>query len=404
MLKGKTIVIGVSGGIAVYKICEVVSRLRKLNANVKVIMTKSAVEFVAPLTFQTLSNNEVYTEMFNKISDWNTEHISLAKEADIFLIAPATANIIGKIANGIADDMLTTTVMATKSPVIIAPAMNTNMYTNPIVQNNIEKLKQLGYIFIEPEEGILACGDKGVGRLAPPSDIVETLINNLVFKKDLKNKKILITAGPTMEEIDPVRYITNHSTGKMGYAVARASIARGADVTLISGTVTLEKPKGLKKYIQIQTALEMYDAVMKELDNNDIVIKTAAVADYRPIKKEEDKIKKKQDNLVLSLTKNHDILKAVGEKKGSKILVGFAAETTDILNNAKEKLKKKNLDFIVLNDLKKEGAGFGSDTNIVSIINKKGDITHYEKMDKINLANIILDMVKFKSSSLDDIN
>lgn len=393
MLKGKTIVIGISGGIAVYKVCEVVSSLRKLKANVKIIMTDSATKFVNPLTFQTLSNNTVYTDMFNKISDWNTEHISLAKEADVFLIAPATANIIGKVANGIADDMLTTTVMATKSSVIIAPAMNTNMYTNLVVQNNIDRLKQLGYLFIDPDEGMLACGDLGIGRLASPSDIVETLINHLTYKKDLIGKNILVTAGPTIEPIDPVRYITNHSTGKMGYSIAKASIIRGGNVTLISGPVHIEKPKGLKKYIRVKTALDMYDAVMNELDNHDIVIKTAAVADYRPIKKEDNKIKKKQDNLVLNLTRNFDILKAIGEKKGNKIVVGFAAETNDIISNAIEKLKKKNLDFIVLNDLKKEGAGFGSDTNIVSIIDKKGEIIHYEKMDKFSLANVILDKV-----------
>lgn len=394
MLKDKTVVIGVSGGIAVYKVCDVVSRLKKLGANVHVIMTKSATEFVAPLTFQSLSQNYVVSDMFEEPKTWDVEHISLAKKADVFLIAPATANVIGKIACGISDDMLSTTVMATKGKVLIAPAMNTNMYENPIVQRNIDTLKALNYDFIEPESGRLACGDMGKGKLASPENIVEAVVSTLTKKQDLKGERIIITAGPTVEAIDPVRYLTNRSTGKMGYAIAKEAIERGAEVTLVSGPTKLEPPKNLKKLIKIESAQEMYEAVLDNLDENQVIIKSAAVADYKPKSYCNKKIKKNDDDLVIRLDRNKDIAYEIGKIKKDKILVGFAAETNDLIENAKNKVKKKNLDFIVANDLTKEGAGFGVDTNIVKIIDKDGIISEYPIMKKEEVANVILDKVK----------
>ena len=394
MLKGKTVVIGVSGGIAVYKACDVVSRLKKLNANVHVIMTKSATEFVTPLTFQSLSQNYVVSDMFEEPKTWDVEHISLAKRADVFLIAPATANVIGKIANGIADDMLTTTVMATKAKVLIAPAMNTNMYENPILQRNINTLKELGYNFVEPESGRLACGDTGKGKLASPETIVDEVVKLLSKGQDLKGKSIIVTAGPTVESIDPMRYITNRSTGKMGYSIAKEAIERGADVTLITGPTNLTPPQNLKKLVKIESAKDMYEAVLANLDENDVVIKSAAVADYKPKNYSNKKIKKSDDDLVIELDRNKDIAQEIGKIKNNKILVGFAAETNDLIENASLKIKKKNLDFIVANDLTKEGAGFGVDTNIVKIIDKEGNITEYPKMKKEEVANIILDKIK----------
>ena len=293
MLKNKTVVIGVSGGIAVYKTLDVISRLRKLGVNVNVIMTKSATEFVTPLSFQSLSQNYVVCDMFEDPKTWDVEHVSLAKRADVFLIAPATANVIGKIANGIADDMLTTTVMATKAKVLIAPAMNTNMYENPILQRNINTLKELGYNFVEPESGRLACGDTGKGKLASPEIIVDEVVKLLSKEQDLKGKSIIVTAGPTVESIDPMRYITNRSTGKMGYSIAKEAIERGADVTLITGPTNLTPPQNLKKLVKIESAKDMYEAVLENLDGNDVVIKSAAVADYKPKNYSNKKIKKK---------------------------------------------------------------------------------------------------------------
>ena len=296
MLKGKTVVIVVSGGIAVYKACDVVSRLKKLNANVHVIMTKSATEFVTPLTFQSLSQNYVVSDMFEEPKTWDVEHISLAKKADVFLIAPATANVIGKVANGIADDMLTTTVMATTGKVLIAPAMNTNMYRNPILQRNISILKELGYNFVDPDSGRLACGDIGEGKLASPEKIVDAVVD--LFnedKKDLLGKKIMITAGPTVESIDPVRYLTNRSTGKMGYAIAKMAANRGADVTLVSGPTNIEPPSNIKKLIKVQSAKDMYDAIIDNFDENQVIIKSAAVADYKPKNYSDKKIKKSNE-------------------------------------------------------------------------------------------------------------
>lgn len=394
MLKDKTVVIGVSGGIAVYKTLDVVSRLRKLGVNVNVIMTKSATEFVTPLSFQSLSQNYVVCDMFEDPKTWDVEHISLAKRADVFLIAPATANVIGKIANGIADDMLTTTVMATKAKVLIAPAMNTNMYENPILQRNINTLKELGYNFVEPESGRLACGDTGKGKLASPETIVDEVVKLLSKEQDLKGKSIIVTAGPTVESIDPMRYITNRSTGKMGYSIAKEAIERGADVTLITGPTNLTPPQNLKKLIKIESANDMYEAVLENLDENDVVIKSAAVADYKPKNYSNKKIKKSDDDLVIELDRNKDIAQEIGKIKNNKILVGFAAETNDLIENASLKIKKKNLDFIVANDLTKEGAGFGVDTNIVKIIDKEGNITEYPKMKKEEVANIILDKIK----------
>lgn len=394
MLKDKTVVIGVSGGIAVYKTLDVVSRLRKLGVNVNVIMTKSATEFVTPLSFQSLSQNYVVCDMFEDPKTWDVEHISLAKRADVFLIAPATANVIGKIANGIADDMITTTVMATKAKVLIAPAMNTNMYENPILQRNINTLKELGYNFVEPESGRLACGDTGKGKLASPETIVDEVVKLLSKGQDLKGKSIIVTAGPTVESIDPMRYITNRSTGKMGYSIAKEAIERGADVTLITGPTNLTPPQNLKKLVKIESAKDMYEAVLENLDENDVVIKSAAVADYKPKNYSNKKIKKSDDDLVIELDRNKDIAQEIGKIKNNKILVGFAAETNDLIENASLKIKKKNLDFIVANDLTKEGAGFGVDTNIVKIIDKEGNITEYPKMKKEEVANIILDKIK----------
>ncbi|WP_053956939.1 bifunctional phosphopantothenoylcysteine decarboxylase/phosphopantothenate--cysteine ligase CoaBC [Inediibacterium massiliense] len=389
----KNVVVGITGGIAAYKGADVVSRLKKQGFEVFVIMTESAQEFINPLTFQSLSQNYVITDMFKEPKTWEVEHISLAKKADLFVIVPATANAIGKIANGIADDMLTTTVMATKAPVLLAPAMNTNMYENPIVQENIKKLKDFGYYFIEPAKGRLACGDVGRGKLPEPEEIVKEASLLLKNEQDLKGKKILITAGPTKEPIDPVRYITNHSSGKMGYAISECAANRGAEVLLISGSTNLETPKGVKK-IDVVTTKNMYEEVLKHFSWADVVIKSAAVADYRPAYVQENKIKKKDNDLSITLTRNPDILKELGAKKEHQILVGFAAETQNLLENANDKIKKKNLDFIVANDLTKEGAGFKSDTNIVSIIDKNGSIDHYEKMSKTELAQIILDRVK----------
>ena len=395
MLKGKTVVIGVSGGIAVYKACDVVSRLKKLNANVHVIMTKSATEFVTPLTFQSLSQNYVVSDMFEEPKTWDVEHISLAKKADVFLIAPATANVIGKVANGIADDMLTTTVMATTGKVLIAPAMNTNMYRNPILQRNISILKELGYNFVDPDSGRLACGDIGEGKLASPEKIVDAVVD--LFnedKKDLLGKKIMITAGPTVESIDPVRYLTNRSTGKMGYAIAKQAANRGAEVTLVSGPTNIAPPSNIKKLIKVQSAKDMYDAIIDNFDENQVIIKSAAVADYKPKNYSDKKIKKSNDDLIIELDRNKDIAYELGKIKKNKILVGFAAETNDLIENAKGKISKKNLDFIVANDLTESGAGFGTDTNIVKIIDKDGNIAKYPQMKKDEVADVILDKVK----------
>lgn len=394
MLTGKTVVVGVCGGIAAYKVVEVVSRLSKLNADVHVIMTDSAREFVTPLTFRSLSHNPVITDMFDDPIEWDVKHISIANKADLFVIAPATANFIGKVANGIADDMLSTTIMATKTPVIFVPAMNTNMYENPIVQANISKLAKLGYIFIEPEVGAMAeRGVYGAGRLPGPESIVERIKSHFEnIKKDMAGLKVLITAGPTREPIDPVRYISNHSSGKMGYAVADAAARRGAEVRLISGPVSIPKPENVQ-ITPVITAEEMYHAVMEQYKDCDIIIMVAAVADYKCAQIADKKIKKTGENLTIKLSRNPDILKEVGKVKGTRVLVGTCAETNDLIANAKEKVKTKNLDMIVANDVTVEGAGFSVDTNIIKIIKKDGSIIEIPKMLKTELAHVILDEI-----------
>lgn len=392
MLKGRKIVVGVTGGIASYKSIEIVSRLKKAGALVQTMMTESATNFVTPLTFREISGNPVVTSMWSEPTKWNIEHIALANWADLFLIAPATANIIGKIANGIADDMLSTTVMATKAPVVFAPAMNSNMYVNPVTQQNIQKLAALGYHFIQPAYGLLACGIEGPGRLPEPILIVEKVISLLNDRNSLTGKKVLITAGGTREPIDPVRYIGNRSSGKMGYALADVAAKRGAKVSLVSGPSSLPVPDGVE-IIRVETALQMKDAVLSQFDDADIIIKAAAVADYRPQVAAEHKIKKSDDTLTIVLEKNPDILLELGRRKSHQLLVGFAAETQDLINNAKEKLAKKNLDMIVANDVTKPGAGFNSDTNIVKVLYRDGRIEELPKMTKTGLAEIILNKI-----------
>lgn len=394
MLKGKTIVLGVTGGIAVYKACDLVSKLKKQNAEVEVIMTEASKEFVNPLTFQTMSNNPVHLSMFNKVNHFDVEHIVLAQKADVILIAPATANTISKIANGIADNLLTTVVMASNAKIIFAPAMNTSMYNNPIIRENMDKLKSLGYEFITPGTGMLACGDYGAGKMAEPLDIVDYLINSF-YKKDLKGKRVVITAGPTIEPIDPVRYITNHSSGKMGYELAKEARNRGAEVVLISGPTSLNPPKGVE-FVRVDTTLDMFDAVGKYFDECDVLIKAAAPSDYRPAEFKDKKIKKQLDEkeeMRINLVRNPDIVKYYGNKKKAQIIVGFAAETNNLKEFAKGKLQSKNLDFIVANDVTIEGSGFKSDTNIITIIDKEDKLKSYKKMDKSEVAKIILDRV-----------
>ena len=393
MREKKRVVIGVTGGIAVYKALDIISALRKQDVEIKVIMTESAKQFVTPLAFQSLSQNMVITDMFAEPKAWEIQHISLAQWADIMLIAPATANIIGKVANGIADDMLSTSIMATEAKVIFAPAMNTKMYENKIVQDNINKLKGYGYSFIEPASGRLACGDIGKGKLASVSDIVERVLIELEEKeKDLLGKKVLITAGPTIAPIDPVRYITNKSTGKMGYAIAQEAKERGAEVTLVSGPTNLPKIADIN-FISVKTNSEMKEAVLRYYDFADIVIKSAAVADYKPKEYSNEKIKKSEGDLELTLARDSDILKILGERKKEQILVGFAAESNNVLNNAEKKLKNKNLDFIVANDITSNDTGFESEDNKVNILSKDGKIVNLDKMSKKQVATNIFDMI-----------
>lgn len=388
----RCVVLGVTGGIAVYKALDVISALRKKDVDVRVIMTKSATEFVTPLTFQSMSQNIVTTDMFAEPKAWEIQHISLAKRADVFLVAPATANIIGKVANGIADDMLSTTIMATRAKVVFAPAMNTNMYTNPIVQENIAKLKKLGYEFIEPASGRLACGDEGKGKLAPASDIVEKVLSELYDKKDLIGKKVLVTAGPTRANIDPVRFISNRSTGKMGYAIAEEARDRGAEVVLVSGPTNEAAPYGIN-VIKINTNEEMRSEVLKHFETSNIVIKSAAVADYKAKEYSENKIKKGNGNLEIILTRDNDILKELGEKKSGQILVGFAAESQNVIENAKGKLIKKNLDYIVANDITSKDSGFASNDNRVTIVTREGQELSLEKMSKREVARNLFDII-----------
>lgn len=390
----KCVVIGVTGGIAVYKALDVISALRKKDIEVHVIMTESASKFVNPLTFQSISQNMVVTDMFAEPKAWEIQHISLAQKADLMLIAPATANIIGKVANGIADDMLSTTIMAAaKAKVIFAPAMNTNMYQNRIVQGNIEKLKSYGYEFIEPASGRLACGDIGIGKLADVNTIVERVLTELSDKEqDLKGKKVLVSAGPTIAPIDPVRYLTNRSTGKMGYAIAEEARDRGAEVILVSGPTNLNPPKNVR-IINIKTNEEMKNKIFHNFEWADIVIKSAAVADYKPKEYSKEKIKKGEGDLNICLTRDNDILKSLGDIKTHQVLVGFAAESNDVLKNAEKKLKNKNLDFIVANDITSSDTGFGSEDNKVVIISKNNEKLELEKMSKKEVASNIFDMI-----------
>lgn len=390
MLKGKNIVLGVTGGIAVYKAVDVVSRLKKLGANVDVVMTKSAQKFVTPLTFQSLSQNYVTTDMFDEPKAWEIEHIAIASKADLFLIVPATASIIGKVANGIADDMLSTTIMATRAKVIFSPAMNTNMYTNPIVKRNINTLKDLDYEFINPASGRLACGDYGEGKLADTIDIVDYVID--IFKDgELKGRKIVITAGPTIEPLDPVRYMTNYSSGKMGYALAEEAKRKGAEVTLITGPTNITPPSGVKT-IQIETTREMYESVESEFHDCDVLIKAAAPLDYRPENVSQEKIKKNEDGIKVSFVRNPDIVAHFGNIKKNQLVVGFAAETENLIENARKKLESKNLDFIVANNVKSKYSGFRTDNNQAIIIDRDGE-EEIPNMSKNDLANVILERI-----------
>lgn len=392
MLKDKKILLGVTGGIACYKSAELVRLLIKNNAKVNVVMTEGATKFVTPLTFQTLSMNPVLTDTFDTTHGVEVKHVTLPQESDLFVIAPATANIIGKIANGIGDDLLSSMALAATKPILIVPAMNKFMWENKIVQENLTKLRSHGFIIMEPSEGFLACGYEGKGRMPEPEDILEEMIR-ILTPKDLQSVKILITAGPTREFLDPVRFISNPSTGKMGYAIAREASYRGADVTLISGPSELPPPK-VHKFIKVTTAKEMADAVFKEANNAKVVIMTAAVADYTPKEYYENKIKKMGNSLQIELKRTTDILEKLGKNKKNKILVGFAAETENIKENALEKLKKKNLDMIVANRIGTEESGFASDTNIITLIFRNGRIHNLEKMKKIEAGRVILDRVK----------
>ncbi|CAB1243581.1 bifunctional phosphopantothenoylcysteine decarboxylase/phosphopantothenate--cysteine ligase CoaBC [Clostridium sp. MT-14] len=391
----KTVVIGVTGGIAAYKALDVVSRLKKRNFEVNVIMTKSAVKFVTPLSFQTMSQNIVNVDMFQEPRAWEIQHISLAKKADLLAVIPATADIIGKVSSGIADDLLTTTIMATKAPVVFAPAMNTNMYNNPIVQDNINKLMKFGYEFIRPASGRLACGDSGEGKLEDTGFIAQIIESMLYDKKDLKGKKVLVTAGPTREDIDPVRYITNRSTGKMGYSIAEEARDRGAEVTLVSGPTNLNIPFGVQ-FVSVRTNEEMLNAVLEKFEKQDIVVKAAAVSDYKPKVYSQKKIKKDGDELSLPLTRDIDILKELGKLKSNQILVGFAAESNDLIENAAKKLESKNLDYIIANDITGVDTGFASNNNKVTIIFKDGNKIDLDKMTKREVARKLFDILASK--------
>lgn len=391
----RTVVIGVTGGIAVYKALDVISRLKKENVEVHVIMTKAAKEFVNPISFQSLSQNMVIHDMFEEPKAFEIQHISLAKKADLFAVIPATANVIGKVANGIADDMLTTTIMATKAPVIFAPAMNVNMYTNPIVQDNIQKLKEYGYDFIYPTAGRLACGDIGEGKLADTECIFEVIMSNLYPIKDMEGTKVLVTAGPTIAPIDPVRFITNRSTGKMGYAIAKEARDRGADVTLVSGPCNEKEPFGIN-VIKVNTNEDMMAAVLSNYEESNIVIKSAAVADFKPKLYSNNKIKKGENGLSLELVRDNDILKELGLRKKNQILVGFAAESNDLLENAKQKLQKKNLDYIVANDITSSDTGFGSEDNKVLILSQDSNPIALDKMSKKQVARELFNLINKK--------
>ena len=390
MLKGKTVLLGVTGGIAAYKIANLASALVKLHADVNVIMTQNATNFINPITFESLTGNKCIVDTFDRNFKFKVEHIALAELADVFMVAPASANVIGKIANGIADDMLTTTFMACKKKKILAPAMNTNMYENPIVQDNIKKLKDYGMEIIEPATGYLACGTTGSGKLPDEKILLEYILREVAYEKDLSGKTVLVTAGPTREAVDPVRFISNHSTGKMGYAIARAASLRGARVILVSGPVSIEPPL-FAELVPVVSAEDMYNAVMKYKDDADIIIKSAAVADYTPVTASSEKIKKQDGDMRIELKRTRDILKELGQsRRENQFICGFAMETENLIENAVKKLESKNVDMIVANSLKTEGAGFGTDTNAVTFITKDGK-TELPLMSKIDVAMKILD-------------
>lgn len=398
MFKGKTVVLGITGSIAAYKMANVASMLVKKGCNVNVIMTKNATNFINPITFEELTKNKCLVDTFDRNFQYSVAHISLATRADVFMVAPASANVIGKIANGIADDMLTTTIMASKCPKIISPAMNTNMFENPIVQDNLKRLEGYGYTVIQPESGRLAEGMSGNGRLPKEQTLVDFIERALADKQDLKGKKVLVTAGPTQEAIDPVRYITNHSSGKMGYAVAKAAMLRGAEVTLVSGQVNID-PVPFVKTISVVSAKDMYNAVIKEFENTDIVIKSAAVADFRPACVADNKIKKGDgENMSIELERTDDILRYLGEhKRNNQFICGFSMETENMLENSRKKLEKKNLDMIVCNNLREQGAGFQTDTNKVTIIDRHST-EELELMSKAEGATKILDEISIRIS------
>lgn len=390
MLKGKTVLLGVTGGIAAYKIANLASALVKLHADVNVIMTQNATNFINPITFESLTGNKCVVDTFDRNFKFKVEHIALAELADVFMVAPASANVIGKIANGIADDMLTTTFMACKNKKILAPAMNTNMYENPIVQDNIKKLKDYGMEIIEPATGYLACGTTGSGKLPDEKILLEYILREIAYEKDLSGRTVLVTAGPTREAIDPVRFISNHSTGKMGYAIARGASLRGARVILVSGPVSIEPPL-FAELVPVVSAEDMYNAVMKYKDEADIIIKSAAVADYTPVTISNEKIKKQDGDMSIELKRTKDILKELGQnRRENQFICGFAMETENLIENAVKKLESKNVDMIVANSLKTEGAGFGTDTNAVTLITKDGK-TELPLMSKIDVAMKILD-------------
>lgn len=392
MLKGKTVVLAVSGSIAAYKIASLASALKKLHANVQVLMTKNAVNFINPITFESLTGNKCLVDTFDRNFQYSVEHVALAKQADVVLVAPASANVIGKIAHGIADDMLTTTVMACKCKKIIAPAMNTNMFDNPILQDNLKILEHYGYEVISPAVGYLACGDTGAGKMPEPELLLQYILREIAYERDMQGKRVLVTAGPTQESIDPVRFITNHSTGKMGYAIAKMCMLRGAEVTLVSGPTSIAKPEFVH-VVDVVTAKEMYEEVTKRAKDQDIIIKAAAVADYRPKSVSSEKMKKKDDDLAISMERTDDILKFLGEhKKEHQFLCGFSMETENMLENSRKKLEKKNLDMIVANNLKVEGAGFAGDTNVVTIITGQEEVS-LGKMTKEETALRILDEI-----------
>ncbi len=390
MLTGKTVVLGVTGSIAAYKIANLASMLVKLHADVNVVMTKNATNFINPITFETLTGNKCLIDTFDRNFRYNVEHVALAKRADIYMVAPASANVIGKIANGIADDMLTTTIMACKAPKLIAPAMNTNMFENPILQNNLKKLESYGYEIISPACGYLACGDTGAGKLPSEEILLSYILKELHYEKDMLGKRVLVTAGPTMEAMDPVRFISNHSTGKMGYAIARCAMERGADVTLITGKTYIDKPPFVN-VIPVVSAADMFEAVKDHFLDMDYIVKAAAVADYTPEHVASDKMKKKDTDLSIPLVRTVDILKYIGDhRRPGQVICGFAMETKDLLENATKKLISKNVDMIAANNLKVEGAGFGTDTNVLTLI-KKDETKELPILSKEEAAKVILD-------------